>query len=263
MEIELDTWTVPGDSRDVLWGEGLAASADGGPAVFLRFYEWNVFGFATDTRYNRADKEQVHRAAAPPYGTSGEITYPAHGVELFARVEDRSVALRLRVENRTERDWGPAAGLIPCLNPGRRPDDEPVTPELADSDREHTYYPGDGGLTTLEDGRIHWHADRYDHVERHRPSGGFSTENSPWNEEAPGRVAEALLLRESDDGEWVTGIGWEAGLCVDAHNPWQCLHLGVPVGPLAAGERTEIRGRLYLERGDPEKLLERYREEFQ
>jgi hypothetical protein len=230
--------------------------------MFLRFYEWNLFGFAREGTYSRADKTQAHLVACHHDGTAGEVTYPAHGVDLFATPRADRVDLRLRVENRTGRDWGPAAGLVPCLNPGRTPTDDPVTPELADRDRQHTYYWGPGGVEPLTDGRLHWHADYEDHVAAWRPDGGFPVAGSPYNEEAPGAVAEPLVVRESDDGEWVTGVGWEAGLSVDAHNGWQCIHLGVPVGPLPAGETAERRGALYLRRGDRDDVLARHRATF-
>jgi hypothetical protein len=263
MDLELDTWTVPGDTRDYDWGEGLLARPRaGGPAVFLRFYEWNLFGAAREGTHTRADKSQAHLAASHPKGDAGEVTYPAHGVDLFAEAGDGRVDLRLRVENRTERDWPEAAAVIPCLNPGRTPTGEPVTPALADAEREHTYYCSESGMEPLGDGRLHWHTDLRAAVEAHRPEGGFPTDGSPWNEEAPGEASEALLVRESSEGEWVTGVGWEAGLSVDAHNPWQCMHVSIPVGPLAPGERTERRGALYLQRGDRGDVLDAYRAEF-
>jgi hypothetical protein len=263
MGLELDTWTVPDDSRPYDWGEGLLARApDGRPSVFFRFYEWNLFGAVREGTATRADKSQAHVVNCDPKGRRGEITYPAHGVDLFADPGEESVALSLRVENRTGRDWPREAALIPCLNPGRTPEDTPVIPELADSQRANTYYCGADGLARLADGRIHWHADYREAVAAHRPDGGFPTDGSPWNEEGEEAVTEALLVRESDAGDWVTGIGWEAGLSVDAHNPWRCMHVSVPVGPLAPGETTEIGGRLYLQRGDRHDVLDSYREEF-
>ena len=70
------------------------------------------------------------------------------------------------------------------------------------------------------------------------------------------------MIRESTDGKWVTGIAWERFVSVQGHNPWQCMHLSINVGPLPRGDERKVRGKIYLFQGSKEDLLSRYREDF-
>ena len=51
-------------------------------------------------------------------------------------------------------------------------------------------------------------------------------------------------------------------MTVQGHNPWECMHLSVNVGPLKQGETRSIRGKVYLFKGTKEALFARYREDF-
>ena len=71
-----------------------------------------------------------------------------------------------------------------------------------------------------------------------------------------------IIARESTDGKWACGIAWEDFLSAQGHNPWQCMHLSVCVGPLKRGQSKSIRGKIYLLRGSKDEVLRRYREDF-
>ena len=71
-----------------------------------------------------------------------------------------------------------------------------------------------------------------------------------------------LILRESMDGAWVSGMAWNDFLSVQAHNPWQCMHLAPRVGPLKPGETRSIRGKIYLLNGTKDDCLRLYHNDF-
>ena len=79
---------------------------------------------------------------------------------------------------------------------------------------------------------------------------------------SPDNAHAGLIVRESTNGRWVTGIAWEHFLSSQGHNPWSCMHLSVNVGPLEPGESKTIRGRIYLFHGTREDCLERFRHDF-
>ena len=75
-------------------------------------------------------------------------------------------------------------------------------------------------------------------------------------------AAAGIIIRESEDNQWVSAIAWEDFLSAQGHNPWSCMHLCVRVGPLAIGESKTIRGRMHLFPGNKEDCLARFRKEF-
>ena len=72
-----------------------------------------------------------------------------------------------------------------------------------------------------------------------------------------------LLIRESDDKSRVMGIAWESFISAQGHNPWNCMHLSVGVGPLKKGDTKTIRGKIYLFKGSREDCLKKFREDFE
>ena len=79
---------------------------------------------------------------------------------------------------------------------------------------------------------------------------------------SPDNAQTGLILRESDDGGWVSGIAWENYLSVSGHYPLRCMHLSARVGPLAPGGTRMIRGKIYLFSGTKEDGLSKFREDF-
>jgi len=96
--------------------------------VFLRFYEYNVFGAVRGGGFSMADKQQPHTATCG----DGEATvrYPDHGVTVDLRAVETGVELAVRVRNDSDRDRPTIASLDPCLNPGRDHTDTPLVPDL-------------------------------------------------------------------------------------------------------------------------------------
>jgi hypothetical protein len=70
------------------------------------------------------------------------------------------------------------------------------------------------------------------------------------------------MIRESTDGEYVTGIAWEDFISVQGHNPWCCMHLSIRVGALKKGESKTIRGRIYLFKGNKDECMELFKKDF-
>jgi hypothetical protein len=70
------------------------------------------------------------------------------------------------------------------------------------------------------------------------------------------------VLRESIDGNWVTGIAWENYLSAQGHNPRKCMHLSLRVGPLKVGESKTLRGKIYLFKGSKEDCVGHYKKDF-
>lgn len=259
--LELETWTVPSDRRDRNWGEGVVIRRRDGPRVFFRFYEFNLFGAVREGPFTKGDKELPHTATAD--GSEASITYPDHGVTIELEAAETGVDLSLTVENRTGRDWPDLATLDPCLNPGRDETNAPLVPELFDEEQRHTYYYGSSGLATLDGRTLHVHEDYYDAVADAREEFPPS-EDLPWTWcDAADTSTKPLLVRESPDGTVSTGIAWEDALGAQGHNPWNCMHLMVKVGPVPAGERSQVRGKIYLEHGGRDRIVDRYRAEFE
>ena len=58
--------------------------------------------------------------------------------------------------------------------------------------------------------------------------------------------------------------GWPTALYLSAqgHNPWNCMHLSIKVGPLKQGQRRTINGKIYLFEGSREDCLQAFRRDF-
>jgi hypothetical protein len=263
--LELDTWAMPGTENferygiDRNWGEGIVVRApEGGPEMYLRFYEWSLFGAVREGLETQADRNQAFETTCDRAAGTATVEYPEGGVTLDLAAGDGAVEMRLSVTNRTERDWSPLAALVPCLNPGRD-GGPPKTEALADLERARTCYVGEDGLEPLADREVHWLAEYGDAIEERRPDDGY-----PWEHKWPrgDDAVEPLLVRESPDGEWATGVAWADALGAQGHNPWNCMHLSARVGPLSPGETRTVRGAIYLLAGDADTVLERHRREF-
>lgn len=263
--LTLATWPVPSDSRDNNWGEGIVIRRpESAIQIFFRFYEFNLFGAITDTGISQADKQQTVTATVLESGDRGVINYPNEGVSLSMTVVEHGVELALEITNRTQRDWPALASLDPCLNPGREGNDDPIVQEFADHDRSHTFYHGENGLELLEGRTLHVNEDYFDLLQESLSADRIdSEENLPWSWGDTSQTAtKPVLLRESPDGDWATGIVWEEFLGAQGHNPWNCMHLLVNIGPLSAGESKTVHGKIYLEHESTRQLLERMNAEF-
>jgi len=232
-------------------GIGVESLEQPGMAVYLWFYEWNMFDAIQTGQHTHADFAHFsHHVDAA--GRRAEIRGADMSLE-FAAVRD-GADMRLTVTNRSDHDWPELAGIIPCFNPG-----PPASRNPAFSN-EKTWFVGPDGLARQDKREIHFNADLRGRVDACSDRGRFV-----WSQKwptSPVNATAGLLLRESTDGQWVTGIAWERFLSAQGHNPWECMHLCVLVGPLKKGQTRTVYGRIHLFKGDREECLRRYRGDF-
>ena len=245
------------------WERGIGLRIPGEPSadMFFWVYEWNMFG-AMQAGPSTHGTYQLKRTVAADRG-SAIIDSPA----LTLRV--RSVAdgaeLELRVTNLTESIWPAVAGVIPCWNPGQLPGTNPSMPlplnhNFSDPWRTRSFFLSTDGLSPLASRAMHFNARHRGEAEQLGEHGRFSF-SYKWPTSDVDAVG-GLLVRESEDGRWATGVAWEDFLSVQGHNPWYCLHTCARVGALKPGQSRTLRGRLYLLAGTKEDVLRAYRRDF-
>jgi len=232
-------------------GIGVRSREDSKPAMYLWVYEWNMFEAMKPGQHTRGTFPLPREVG--PSGNTATIESPELNLKMTA-VKD-GADLELTVRNRTDRDWPEIAGIIPCFNPG------PANDRTEAFDNTKTYYLGPEGLERLKKREIHFNDKLRPRIDREASDGKFVF-SEKWPTAEPNAKA-GVLIRESTDGGWVTGIVWEEFLSAQGHNPWDCMHLAVRVGPLNAGESTKIRGKIYLFRGDKDDCLKQIRRDFE
>ena len=234
------------------WERGFAVRSlkQKGMSVYLWFYEWNMFEAMQPGQHTRGTYKldrKLNRTS-----TRGLITSDA--LELSMTAVADGAELKLTVRNRTNYDFPPVAAIIPCFNPGPR---ATRNKQFANT---NTYFLSAKGLGKLIKREIHFNHVVRPLVDKHAKAGKYI-----WTEKWPLNNTDSvggLIVRESTDGKWVCGIAWEEFLSAQGHNPWECMHLSVRVGPLKRGKSKTIRGKIYLFQGDKEDLLRRYRVDF-
>jgi len=234
------------------WERGFAVRSRQNPkiAAYLWFYEWNMFDAMQRGQHTHVDYERDRTLTKD--GRLGVITSDA--LSLSVALTHDGADLNLTVTNRTEYDFPEIAAIIPCFNPGL-----PETKKKPFGNT-NTYFLASDGLEKLFQREIHFNAALRPLIDREAHDGKYL-----WSPKWPLNQTNAvggLIIRESNDNKWVCGIAWEDFLSAQGHNPWQCMHLSVRVGPLAAGESKSIRGKIYLMKGSKEDILSRYREDF-
>ena len=235
------------------WERGIAVAPleQATMAMYLWFYEWNLFGAVNEAEHTpggfRGFKRQVRREKDAALVTSETM-------RLSMQTVADGVELRLSITNRSDHDWPPLAAIIPCFNPGPK---EAPNRQFANT---RTYFLTDAGLQKQQQREIHFNAALSPQLETFSPAGEFAFSHKWPTSEV--EATRGILMRESTDGHWVTGIAWEDFLSAQGHNPWQCMHLSIRVGPLQRGETREIRGKIYLFKGTREACLERFLHDF-
>lgn len=237
-----------------VWERGIGVRALGvEPRIemSLWFYEWNLFDAFERGQFSPGRHELERQVARD--GRSGTIR--GEGLALELRVDDEGVALELEVTNTSDHDWPEVAALIACFNPG--------PPERRTEVMGHhraTFFLGDQGLASMPDRDMRFSAELGDELKTLSPSLEFDfSERWPTSEHT---AHAGLLLRESSNGGWTSGIAWDRFVGVQAHNPWLCMHVAAQVGPLARGAKRTLRGRIYLFPGSPSEAFARYQVEF-
>lgn len=246
------------------WERGirLASRRDPDLFAFLWFYEWHLFD---------AVKKGEHTPGT--YGWHWDVDaeglaahMDAGWLKLQAQAVENGAELFLTIANHTDHDWPSIAAIIPCLNPGdpKKPLDR--NPIFLDEGHIHTYFKGQTGLALIKGAyprEIHFNHECRSAImswNKEREDGAFVFDNK-WP--ASERDAYAgVLIRESADARYVMGIAWDSFLSAQGHNPWDCMHLSVKVGPLAKGETRTIRGRMYLFEGSKAACLDAFEKDF-
>lgn len=227
--------------------------------VYLWFYEWNLFD---------ARKKGPHTAGSykwrRTWSKNGRTaTIHAPDMKLTAKAIVDGVDLTLTITNKTKHPWTDVAAIIPCFNPGPPPGQAkrfPLAKLNPAFNNQQTWFVGEKGLQKLVGRAIHFNHTLRQQVDKLSTNGRFVF-SFKW----PTSKANAhagLLIRESTDRKWVTAIAWDRYLTAQGHNPWQCMHLSIRVGPLKPGEQQTIRGKIYLFQGDREECWKRYKKDF-
>jgi hypothetical protein len=221
--------------------------------MYLWFYEWNMFEAMQKGQHTQGThRNQVSLSAD---GSKGTIVSEPLGLRLEATAGGGVVEMILKVTNRSDHAWPQLAAIIPCFNPG------PSEIRNKDFINTKTFFLGADGLGRLLAREIHFNKKLRPDVDAEADRAGKYVWSGKWPKSEID-AAGGLIARESTSGRWVTGIAWERFLSAQGHNPWDCMHLSVNIGPLAQGESREIRGKIYLFEGTREQLLERYRRDF-
>lgn len=254
----------PADVRLVRWDRGIALQARSRPelTMYLWVYEWNMFGAMAPGQHTAGSREFLPEV--DPEGTKAVLRSPA--LQLTARVIPGGADLSLQAANLSGHDWPELAGIIPCWSPGQletgaslKPPSffhVPKTRQFDDRDRIRTFFLSPNGLAGLNSRAIHFNSELRAKIDAASDHGRFA-----FSEKWPTSDVDAkagILIRESVDGEWVTGVGWADYLSVQGHNPWNCMHVCARVGPLKQKESRTVRGRIYLFRGTKSECLARF-----
>lgn len=248
------------------WERGIAVTSpkQEDMTVYLWFYEWNMFDAIREGQNTRGTfKNEIYVAEDQ---SSGSIVSASLGFSLSVRAGADSADLALRITNQSDHDWPELASIIPCFNPGPK---QIRNPEFAN---EATFFFGPEGLQPLVAREIHYNNALRGELDQHAHTWTESLDPRSkkgdrfvWSARWPDSEVNAhagLIVRESTSGKWVTGIAWERFLSAQGHNPWECMHLSINIGPLERGQSREIRGKIYLIEGTKEQLLERYYQDF-
>ena len=255
-------------TRVFQWERGLAveSTATPGMAVFLWFYEWNMFNAVRAAEHTEGRFEDFQRTV-DPNGTAASTAN--NEFRLKVNATDDGADLSLEVTNKSDHDWPALAAIIPCLSPGvvsehlneRRGVAEgqlpPRNPAFAN---ENTFFLGPNGLELLHGRELRFNNKLRADLDAASSEGRFVFSDK-WPTARPDATG-GLIMRQSTDGAWVTGIAWQDYLSVQAHNPWRCMHLAVRVGPLKQNEAKTLRGKVYLINGSKDDCLGRYRTDF-
>jgi hypothetical protein len=242
-------------------GLGLRIAAQPSTEMYFWIYEWNMFEAMQPGQHTHGSYEWSKAVSSD--ATEGIVDSPA--MTLRMRAVPDGAELTLRVTNTTAAAWPAVAGIIPCWNPGMIPGSNPSMPvsknqNFADPWRKRSYFVSADGLSPLASRALHFHS-AYRGAAEHLSEGGRFLFSNKWPSSEVDAVA-GVLVRESEDGKWVTAVAWEDVLAVQGHNPWNCLHVCVRLGALKPGESRTVRGRLYLFEGNRDECLARYRRDF-
>lgn len=246
------SWRTPVQLSVWEWAKSReVALRSGETAMSLGFYEWTFFD-----AIKRGEHQHGQRLPQVVSSRPDEIvlSVPDEGQRLTIKAVSDGAELTLTVTNLSDHDWPEEAGVIPCFNAGIGEHRSEAFVNF------RTYFSGPDGLELLEGREIHFNRELHERVAARARSGRHPFSRK-WPIAQP-HVEEGIIIRESSDCRWVSGIAWERFISSQGNNVRVCMHLGVQVGPLKRGESRTIRGKAYLFEGDKEECLRRYRADF-
>lgn len=235
------------------WERGVSVDSQGQPdmRVYLWFYEWHMFGAVLPGQHTKGTWEnEVHVERG---GLAATIESANPGLSASVRAVADGAELNLRVTNESDREWPPLASIIACFNPGPK-----ATRNRQFVNTKSWFHAADGlqPLAMRAPREIHYNSTLREAINQQSTDGKFV-----WSNKWPASDVDAvdgLIIRESGDGNWVTGIAWNRFLSAQGHNPWECMHLSAHLGPLKPQQTRVVPGRIWLFKGDREELLSRY-----
>jgi hypothetical protein len=220
--------------------------------VYLWFYEWHMFGAVEPGQHTGGTWE--NEITLSDDRSAARIVSANPGLELEMRAVEDGAELSLTVQNTTERAWPELASMIACFNPGPQ-----ATRNRQFANTKTWFHAADGlrPLTMQAPREIHYNDRLRKAIDAQSDADGTYAWSSKWPTSKVDAV-DGLILRESTDGRWVTGIAWDRFLSAQGHNPWECMHLSARVGPLKPEEMRTVAGRIWLFEGTKEELLRRF-----
>ncbi|MHC4191482.1 MAG: hypothetical protein ACYTBX_10065 [Planctomycetota bacterium] len=230
--------------------------------AYFWFYEWHLFDAVSKGEHTHGTHSWKWTVDAN--GTLAQMN--SQWLKMRIKATENGADIALDITNTTNYDWPDIAAMIPCFNPGDHGNREEQNLIFLDEKHEHTYFVGNNRLELIKGQyprEIHFnHKFRTTIMnwKKERDDGNFV-----FSDKWPTSDRDAysgLIIRESDDKQWVMGIAWESFISAQGHNPWKCMHLSVRVGPLKQGEKKTIRGRIYLFKGSKEDCLRYFKKDF-
>jgi hypothetical protein len=221
--------------------------------VYLWFYEWHMFGAMKPGQHTNGTWK--NRVSVRDDALAAEIESENPGLSLDMRAVADGAELILHVTNEQNRPWPQLASIIACFNPGPQ-----ATRNRQFANTNSWFHSADGlkQLAIKAPREIHYNYALRRAIDAQADDGKFV-----WSSKWPASEVDAidgLIIRESTDGTWVTGIAWNRFLSAQGHNPWECMHLSAHVGPLEPRQTRTVTGRIWLFRGNRNDLLSRYRQ---
>ena len=237
------------------WERGVSVDSKGQPdmRVYLWFYEWHMFGAIKPGQHTGGTWNNQVNVRNDRLAASIQSETPGLSVAMSAVAD--GAELKLHVTNKTDREWPQLASMIACFNPGPR---ETRNRQFANTNSWFLSADGLRPLAIKAPREIHYNTALRKVINVQADDGRFD-----WTFKWPASDVDAidgLIIRESTDREWVTGIAWNRFLSAQGHNPWECMHLSAHVGPLEPGQTRNVMGRIWLFRGNRDDLLSRYRQ---
>ncbi len=77
-----------------------------------------------------------------------------------------------------------------------------------------------------------------------------------------GQIDHGLIVRESHDRKYSSGMYWERTAYVSNGHPADCVHASVDLGPLKAGETRGVSGKFYFLEGSKDELLKLWEKDY-